>query len=384
MSQQTQATRRTQMGKRLLEMRRWRRGWHRLLYLGLGLVTVGLCVALLLRPSWGQSANVAAQVQQGVDRYRQGDYLGAIALWESVRDTYRQQPNPAHEVILAENLARARQAIGQPTDALSLWQTVGQTYRQLAAQQPDRAVDYTARWGRSLTEQAQIYNRLGQYRKAVVLLCGEGNRHGDVGCGAESAIAIAQHTADRRGEAAAWGSLGQAHRLMGNDDASKAALDRALNVASTLDDRSLLAATYSNLGALKTRQAVVRYRQANSAEPLGDVQRAKRLRDEGRSLDQAALQDFQQSLNLATQPAEQLRALLDAIPAYDRTGNAAAAQNARQSVKALLNQLPTSQDTLLAALDWVRLLMPASPQQPIARSQCLTSVANPAVNPAVN
>ncbi|MFQ3629929.1 MAG: CHAT domain-containing protein, partial [Cyanobacteriota bacterium] len=159
---------------------------------------------------------------------------------------------------------------------------------------------------------------------------------------------------------------------------------RALNVASTLDDRSLLAATYSNLGALKTRQAVVRYRQANSAEPLGDVQRAKRLRDEGRSLDQAALQDFQQSLNLATQPAEQLRALLDAIPAYDRTGNAAAAQNARQSVKALLNQLPTSQDTLLAALDWVRLLMPASPQQPIARSQCLTSVANPAVNPAVN
>lgn len=384
MSQWSKATRWILRGKSLLGIARRGRRWHRLLYLGLGLLTLWLGLALPLRPSWGQSASVATQVQQGVDRYRQGDYLGAIALWESVRDTYRQQPNPAHEVILIENLARARQAIGQQTDALSLWQTVGHTYRQLAAQQPDRALDYTARWGRSLTEQAQIYNRLGQYRKAVALLCGEENRRAEGGCGAESAVAIAQHTADRYGEAAAWGSLGQAHRLMGNDDSSKAALDRALNLAQTLDDRPLLAATYSNLGALKTRQAVVRYRQANSAEPLGDVQRAKRLRDEGRSLDEAALQDFQQSLNLATQLTERLRALLDAIPAYDRTGNLAAAQDARQSVKALLSQLPTSQDTLLAALDWVRLLMPASPQQPIARSQCLTNAANPTVTSVVN
>ncbi|MBF2084180.1 CHAT domain-containing protein [Thermoleptolyngbya sp. C42_A2020_037] len=384
MSQRRRATRGMQRGRLLPEMQQWRRGWHRLLYLGLGLLIVWLCMVLPLRSGWGQAVNPAAQVQQGIDRYRQGDYLGAIALWESVRDTYRQQPNPAHEVILTENLARARQAIGQQTDALSLWQTAGNTYRQLAAQQPERAVDYTARWGRSLTEQAQIYNRLGQYRKAVALLCGEEPRSAKGGCGEESAVAIAQRTADRHGEAAAWGSLGQSHRLMGNDDLSKAALDQALSLARTLDDRTLLAATYSNLGALKTRQAVVRYRQANSADLLGDVQRAERLRDEGRSLDQSALQDFQQSLDWATQPAERLRALLDAIPAYDRTGNVAAAQNARQSVKALLNQLPTSQDTLLAALDWVRLLMPASPQQPIARSQCFTLAANPGANPAAN
>ncbi|MDG2615205.1 CHAT domain-containing protein [Thermoleptolyngbya sichuanensis XZ-Cy5] len=384
MSQRRRATRGMQRGRLLPEMQQWRRGWHRLLCLGLGLLTVGLCMVLPLRPGWGQAVNPAAQVQQGIDRYRQGDYLGAIALWEAVRDTYRQQPNPAHEAILTENLARARQAIGQQTDALSLWQTAGNTYRQLAAQQPDRAVDYTARWGRSLTEQAQIYNRIGQYRKAVALLCGEEPRSAKGGCGEESAVAIAQHTADHRGESAAWGSLGQAHRLMGNDDSSKAALDRALSLARTLNDRTLLAATYSNLGALKTRQAVVRYRQANSAEPLGDVQRANRLRDEGRSLDQSALQDFQQSLDLATQPTERLRVLLDAIPAYDRTGNVAAAQNARQSVKALLNQLPTSQDTLLAALDWVRLLMPASPQQPIARSQCFPPAANPGVDSGAN
>lgn len=384
MSQRRRATRGMQRGRLLPEMQQWQRGWHRLLYLGLGLLIVWLCMVLPLRPGWGQAVNPAAQVQQGIDRYRQGDYLGAIALWESVRDTYRQQPNPAHEVILTENLARARQAIGQQTDALSLWQTAGNTYRQLAAQQPERAVDYTARWGRSLTEQAQIYNRLGQYRKAVALLCGEEPRSAKGGCGEESAVAIAQHTADRHGEAAAWGSLGQSHRLMGNDDSSKVALDRALSLARTLDDRALLAATYSNLGALKTRQAVVRYRQANSAELLGDTQRANRLRDEGRSLDQAALQDFRQSLDQATQPTERLRALLDAIPAYDRTGNAAAAQAARQSVKALLNQLPTSQDTLLAALDWVRLLMPASPQQPIVRSQCLPHTENPALTSTVN
>ncbi|BAU40595.1 CHAT domain-containing protein [Leptolyngbya sp. O-77] len=384
MSQQKKATRWIQMGRLLSGIWHWRQNWRRLLYLGLGLLTVGLCVVLPLRSGWGQAINLAAQVQQGIDRYRQGDYLGAIALWEAVRDTYRQQPNPAYEVILTENLARARQAIGQQADALSLWQTAGNTYRQLAAQQPDRAVDYTARWGRSLTEQAQIYNRIGQYRKAVALLCGEAKQSAKESCAAESAVAIAQHTADRHGEAAAWGSLGQSHRLMGNDDLSKAALDQALSLARTLDDRTLLAATYSNLGALKARQAVVRYRQANSADLLGDVQRAERLRDEGRSLDQSALQDFQQSLDWATQPAERLRALLDAIPAYDRTGNVAAAQNARQSVKALLNQLPTSQDTLLAALDWVRLLMPASPQQPIARSQCFTPAATPGANPAAN
>jgi CHAT domain-containing protein len=363
-----------------LGTRRWRLGWRKQFYMALGLLTVLLCVVLPLWPGWGQAVNPAAQVQQGIERYRQGDYLGAIALWEAVRDTYRGQPNPAHEVVLTENLARARQAIGQQTEALNLWQTVGETYRQLAAQQPDQASDYAARWGQSLTEQAQIYNRIGQYRKAVALLCG--GVDGDIGggCAAESALAIAQRTTDRQGEAAAWGSLGQAHRLMGNYDSSKAALDQALSLAKTLDDPTLLAATYSNLGALKTRQAVVRYRQANSAELLGDVQRAAGLRDDGRSLDQDALQDFEQSVALATQPAERLRALLDAIPAYDRTGNAAAAASSRQLVKTLLNQLPTSQETLLAALDWVRLLMPASPQQPVARSQCLAGTANLATN----
>ncbi|GAB4474542.1 MAG: hypothetical protein OHK0037_35480 [Elainellaceae cyanobacterium] len=388
MSQWKRATRWIQVGEIHLGMRRWKPGWRKQMYLVLGMLTVMLCVALPLRPGWGQIENPATQVQQGIERYRQGDYLGAIALWEAVRETYREQPNPAHEVILTENLARAQQAIGQQSKALSLWQSVGDTYRQLAAQQPDRAADYATRWGRSLTEQAQIYNRIGQYRKAVALLCAEVNGSTPGGCAAESAVAIAQRTADRQGEAAAWGSLGQSHRLMGNYDLSKSALDQALRLAAALDNSTLLAATYSNLGALKTRQAVVRYRQANSAELLGDVQRAERLRADGRSLDQDALQDFEQSFALATQPTERLRALLDAIPAYDRTGNMAAAESSRQSIKTLLNQLPTSQETLLAALDWVRLLIPASPQQPVARSQCLTGTplneANVMLNATVN
>ncbi|GAB4145062.1 MAG: hypothetical protein Fur0046_22620 [Cyanobacteria bacterium J069] len=361
---------------------RWRR---RSLCFVAGLLIVALGVALPLRPGWGQMTSPSAQVQQGVERYRQGDYLGAIALWEAVRTTYRQQPNPAHEGVVLENLARAQQALGQQTQALARWQEAGELYRQLAAQQPD----YALRWGRSLTEQAQIYSRLGQYRKAVALLCGEAHENGTGaqpgrGCVPESALAIAQTTADPQGEAAAWGSLGQAQRLMGNYDPAAAALAQALKLAEMLGDRPLLAATYSNLGTLKTRQAVVRYRQANSAEPLGDVQRAARLRNEGRSLDQAGLKDFEQSLMLATQPGERLRVLLDAIPAYDRTDNLAAAQSSRQAAKALIDQLPPTQETVLATLDWVRLLTPATPQQPVARSQCLLGAAAAQAEPVLN
>ncbi len=343
----------------------------------LGLI---LGVALPLRPSWGQDVNPAAQVQQGVDRYRQGDISGAIAFWEAARQSYQQQPNPEHEVVVLENLARARQALGQNTEALAHWQAVSTHLRQLALH-PDAA----ARWGRSLTEQAQLYNRLGQYRKAVALLCGEvsGDRESE-NCAPESALAIAQTNADPTGEVAAWGSLGQSHRLMGHYDRAVTALSRARELAESLADPTFLATVYSELGTLNTRQAIVRYRQANSAEPLGDRVRAEQLRREGRSFDQQALRDFDQSLRQSIPPAVRVRVLLDAISAYDRTGDAAAAEASRQEFERLLSQLPATQETVLATLDWVRLLSPASPQQPFSRSQCLTDAAERQAETALN
>jgi CHAT domain-containing protein len=341
---------------------------RRLLFAGLFGLSLVLSVLTNQPVVMGSATvDVAAQVQQGIERYQQGDFEGAIAPWEAALDYYEEHPNLAHEATVLENLARARQSLGQTTEAIALWQATIDRYRQLQFS-PSEQSEYGQQLGRSLIEQAQIYSRIGQSRKAVTLLCG--SFAGRDSCVEESGLAIAQTAADPLGETAALGSLGQAYRLMGDYDLAREYLDAALTLAQQSNNPLLEASIYADLGATAASQAVMRYRQYASAESLGDADRALFLRNEGQAFDQKALQQFQQSLARPIPPLNRLRVLLAAIPAYDRTGLTTAAQQSRQEAVVLLNQLPDMQEKALATLDLALLQVPATVEQPRPSSQC--------------
>lgn len=341
------------------------------------LLFVGLfCLSLVFSVLTSQFAAVArepaidvtAQVQQGVELYQQGDFQGAIAPWEAALDYYEQHPNLADEATVLENLARAHQSLGQATEAIALWQDVIDRYGQLQSSPSAQQPEYVQQLGRSLTEQAQIYSRIGQSRKAVTLLCGSFD--GQNSCVEGSALAIAQTSADPLGETAALGSLGQAHRLMGDYDLAREYLNAALAIAQQADNPLLEASIHADLGATAASQAVMRYRQYASAESLGDTAQASDLRNEGQAYDQMALQQFQQSLSRPILPLNRLRVLLATIPVYDRTGLTTDAQQSRQQAETLLNQLPDMQEKALATIDLALLQMPATVDQPWTSNQC--------------
>ncbi|MBD2054763.1 CHAT domain-containing protein [Oculatella sp. FACHB-28] len=348
---------------------------RRLLFVGLFCLSLVFSVLTshLAAVAREPAVDVTAQVQQGVELYQQGDFQGAIAPWEAALDYYEQHPNLADEATVLENLARAHQSLGQATEAIALWQNVIDHYGELQPSPSAQRSEYVQQLGRSLTEQAQIYSRIGQSRKAVTLLCGSFD--GQSSCVEGSALAIAQTSADPLGETAALGSLGQAHRLMGDYDLAREYLDAALAIAQQADNPLLEASIHADLGATAASQAVVRYRQYAAAELLGDTDRALDLRNEGQTFDQMALQQFQQSLSRPTLPLNQLRVLLAAIPAYDRTGSTTAAQQSRQQAEALLNQLPDMQEKALAAIDLALLQVPATVDQPRPSNQCAAEEA---------
>jgi CHAT domain-containing protein len=348
---------------------------RRLLFVGLFCLSLVFSVLTnhLAAVAREPAVDITAQVQQGVELYQQGDFQGAIAPWEAALDYYEQHPNLADEATVLENLARAHQSLGQATEAIALWQNAINRYRQLQSSPSSQQLEYIQLLGRSLTEQAQIYSRIGQSRKAVTLLCGSFD--GRSSCVEGSALAIAQASADPLGETAALGSLGQAHRLMGDYDLAREYLDAALAIAQQANNPLLEASIYADLGATAASQAVMRYRQYASAELLGDTAQASELRNEGQAFDQMALQQFQQSLSRPILPLNRLRVLLAAIPAYDRTGATTAAQQSRQQAENLLNQLPDMQEKSLAAIDLALLQAPATVDQPRPSNQCPTTEA---------
>lgn len=344
---------------------------YRLMLAGLFCLSLGLGLLVNHHPARSTEpavSGVEQQVQQGVERYQQGDFQGAIAPWQAALEYYQQHPNPANEAIVLENLARTYQSLGQTSAAIATWQQVTEHYRQLQSRPSAQSTRYQQQLGRSLTEQAQAYMRIGQSRKAAALLCG--SLGGLETCTEGSALAIAQATADLLGQTAALGSLGQVHRIMGDYEQSNAYLNAALASAQQLGDPVLEAATYSDLGATASSQALVRYRQARSAEPLGDLERASSLNSQGQKFDQAALQYFQQSLARQIPPLNQVRVTLALIPVYDRTGMTTAAQQARQQAQQLLSRLPNTQEKVLATIDLAQMLVPTSARQPQSIRQC--------------
>lgn len=196
--------------------------WRYLRLLILSVLAVVCCWCV----QWWQplvSAAVASSpaqlVQQGVDAYRDSDYLEAIDRWEGAIAQYSPTENSPERAIVLENLARAYRQTGDPTESLGYWQSATATHTALQNWQ---------KVGRLLIEQAQTYSQLGQPYQAIGLLCvpvsettifetiaSESAQVSDrqaAECDAQSAVKIAQDAGDAIAQVAAFGSLGEAYR----------------------------------------------------------------------------------------------------------------------------------------------------------------------------
>ena len=175
--------------------------------------------------------------QAGVDLYNDGKYLLAIACWQDALSTYQGSTNPTGALVIYENLARAFQQVDQLDWAIKHWQLAIDGYRQL---------EDIKHVGRMLTEQAQVYHRLGQSRKAIDLLCGSSTESFgpeldiDRACVSGSAYRIAVDLGDRKGELAARGTLGNAYRLRGKYTIAIQVLEQGLGIISELNVPELL------------------------------------------------------------------------------------------------------------------------------------------------
>ena len=349
-------------------------------FLALFLCSLILCLWLssqssALSPQSFLTASAPQLVQQGVDRYRVGDYNSAIALWKNALQEYEKTNNRTEQGTVLQNLARAYQQLGQDNDAIAQWEQAIRLYRQLSN---------TTQVARALTEQAQDYSRIGQHRKAIALLCNASDRGI---CGAESALQLAAQISDREIQIAALGSLGNAYRSIGEYEAAEKNLAASLQLAQKLAQPTYQISVLSSLGILHSSLAQVSDRQAELAQQSGDLEDTTRLRQRGRQSDRTALTYLQPGLDLARQQKNgqaQLRSLLSLIPVYYRLNATPQATEAWQQANQLLASLPDSRDRVYAAIDLATLLQPEAVS---TRVQCLprdrSSQAEPLLQQAV-
>ena len=319
------------------------------------------------------STDLSELVQTGVNLYQEGGFVSAITSWQSAYEAYEATQDLPALAVVSENLARAYQQVGKSSEEIVYWK------RAVDATQ---ALDNPQKLGRLLTEQAQAYSRIGQHRRAIAILCGSRTET----CATGSALQIADSTADRSGQVAALGSLGEAYRLNGQLERALVYLEQGKTVSSTLNNPTLEAAIFNSLGNAAFSLAQINYRRASEASGSGDLVSAQSQQAAGEELNTAAIEYFQQSYDLAIAQQDisaQMRSLLSLIFANERAGATAAAERYQQLAFTALEQLPDSQDKAFAAIKLADFLYPlavsaaytarrSTPLPPVIEAQAIT------------
>lgn len=285
-----------------------------------------------------QASDAQTLFEAGVGQYQQGDFPGAIATWQQALD-HIQADNLPHQTIVLENLARAHRQIGQFSQEIAYWEQAIQQHQQL---------DDLQAWGRALIEAAQAYNRLGQHRRALALLCGETINS----CNSGSALHLARAMTDANGEVAALGSLGETYRLTGDYDRALTVLEQSLAMVGS-DSPIYQAAILTSLGNTYSSLAQVSRRRAQSAAERDDSNDADRLSQQADQQTQQAITFLQGSYDAAQRgnmAAAQVRSQLNLIPLYRQANQLAAANQSWQTAQQLVATLPATQEKAFAML----------------------------------
>nr|WP_155743033.1 CHAT domain-containing protein [Scytonema sp. UIC 10036] len=313
-----------------------------------------------------QTPDASQLVQQGIERYKAGDFRGAIAPWQTALNFYKQSNNHNNEAIVSENLARAYQQLGDSEEALSYWEKIANYYRNSGQAQ---------QYGRMLTEQAQTYSNLGQSGKAIALLCGVSDAQsksdtkpqGESNCLPGSALQIARQQKDKLGEVAALGSLGEAYRLRGKYDAAIKYLEQADKITEPAYKSKIL----NSLGNAYFNKAQREKIRADSAKQL-KIPKSDEFQKNAIAYYTKAWNSFQSSLGFARQQDDkvtQMQVLLNLIQLdYRRQDEqnltSASLKTTRENSQSeihiqealnLIDKLPNSRNKIYAAIDLANL-----------------------------
>jgi len=248
--------------------------------------------AVLQTPERLETPAARALVDTGLEAYEQGDFVAAIALWQQALATPLSAEDAA---TVSGNLAAAYQAIGQSERAAIAWNEAIAYYETQPASDPQR--DLTI--AQLLIEQAQSFDTLGQHKRAIELL--------------DRAITLASVVNDPTTIAAATGALGNAQWAAGEYEDAIQAHRKSLEVAHETNNALFAAIAYNNLGNVYESQ-VQRFRyQLSVAEAEGEIVDAERYQSDLTQAIASAIEMAQRSA-AASQPIGGLveaRALLN-------------------------------------------------------------------------
>ncbi|MDV3353482.1 CHAT domain-containing protein [Leptothoe sp. LEGE 181152] len=316
-------------------------------------------------------------VQAGVDDYNIGNYSAAIEHWLEALNGYPVDDPVPEKAVIHTNLANAYQQLGQPHKALGALIEAGNIYDQLGM---------VARMGRIQTEQAQIYASLGQYRRAIALICLPQNVDTQTtnpidvdeppspvtlfqNCVEDGAYPLALSTQDLAGQVAALGSLGDAYQLQGDYGSAVVILTAGLHLAhqGPLSDAYEIP-MLNSLANAYGRQALLSYQRAEAAKSLTFVSSAQELKvkgdgqfDNAISYVEEALLLVQQRFELIDEPltdgrslipllTDELRTQLTLLKLSQRRHPVPDLSLTQQRIGQLLQQLPNSRETAYAAI----------------------------------
>jgi CHAT domain-containing protein len=261
--------------------------------------------------------NASQLLQQGNQKYEQGDLQAAIADWERAIAYYRQGNH---------------------------WLNVGQI----------------------LLKQAQAYNSLGKPEKAIIF--------------SESALQIARACNDNSLEAAALGSRGEAHRLQGDYQQAIVDLRSSIEIAQNIHNSDYYDFALNQLGSTYISLALINYNRASSALESGDNGEAELFTKQAWEYDLKALEYLNNSLNIARKKQDKLREvhlLLNSIlPAY-RVKKSNLAITKLQLALQLLERLPNSQQKVYAAIELAQLVQSLPSGTTSSLNECSVSQGEP-------
>lgn len=313
-------------------------------------------IAQATEPPKIEPNSVPALVQQGLEQYRRGKLQAAIAIWQAALN--EKNLASRDRVTIQKYLARGYAQIGQSAQAIAVFNQLQRDYQQ----QGNRVEA-----GRMQTEQAQLYSRLGQQRKAIALLCQEERlvnveQTDDIRCQTGSALAIARQSSDATGEVAALASLGNAYRLQGDLQIARVLLEQSLKLAERIHHSAYQIAILNNLGNTDASLAKRSDRRLKSAQQANETAAAEAFQQQANAYIRQARSTFQASLSLARLQGDRLnemRSLLNLIASYQGNATDTPTQPSRsdlvQQAQSLLAWLPDTQEKAYFAMRFATL-----------------------------
>lgn len=319
--------------------------------------------------SLAQSIDAPQLVQQGANSYHEGEYQKALTYWEQALDIFEKDKDVAHQAIVEENLARTYQIMGQSEQAISYWIKVANYYRNHSSDNENKA-----KLGRVLTEQAQLYDTIGQQAKALAILCSTNPQEieSNHGCLSGTALDIARNHGDVLGEVAAIGSLGNTYRLLGDYDKAISCLQAIIpqeksletplecqkQTQSNFQQEDYSSAAFVSLGNAYASRAERFNIYAASAQSRGGTSLANSLIQKASSDRKKAISLLKKSLDLKNTLQQQIDVLLNLIALENPSPQR---EKQYQDASELLKKLPNSRQKAYAVIKLAKINVKTSP-----------------------